>query len=76
MSKTIQSDKVLRDKAFDIASNPKYDGHQRGLASMVGKFFDKKSRGSGVNFMRNQSSTWKKLNKSIIRKLKKEKFIL
>ena len=37
------SDKVLRDKAFDVAKNPKYDGHQRGLASMVYKFFDKKS---------------------------------
>ena len=29
------SDKILRDKAFDIAKNPKYDGYQRGLASMV-----------------------------------------
>ena len=38
-----QSDKVLRDKAFKIASDPKYDGYQRGLASMVHKFFDKKS---------------------------------
>ena len=37
------SDKVLRDKAFNIAKNPKYDGYQRGLASMVYKFFDKKS---------------------------------
>ena len=36
-------DKVLRDKAFNIAKNPKYDGYQRGLASMVYKFFDKKS---------------------------------
>ena len=32
-----QSDKVLRDKAFKIASDPKYDGYQRGLASMVYK---------------------------------------
>ena len=39
----IKSDKVLRDKAYNIASNPKYDGYQRGLASMVYKFFDKKS---------------------------------
>ena len=39
---------VLRDKAFDIAKNPKYDGYQRGLASMVYKFFDKKTKGSGV----------------------------
>ena len=34
-----EADKVLRDKAYDIASNPKYDGYQRGLASMVYKFF-------------------------------------
>ena len=37
--KRTQSDKVLRDKAFKIASDPKYDGYQRGLASMVYKFF-------------------------------------
>ena len=43
------SDKVLRDKAFNIAKNPKYDGYQRGLASMVYKFFDRKSKGGGVN---------------------------
>ena len=42
------SDKVLRDKVFNIAKNPKYDGYQRGLASVVHKFFDKKSKGSGV----------------------------
>ena len=36
-------DKILRDKAFNIAKNLKYDGYQRGLASMVYKFFDKKS---------------------------------
>ena len=41
--KRTQSDKVLRDKAFKIASKPKYDGYQRGLASMVYRFFDKKS---------------------------------
>ena len=38
-----EADKVLRDKAYDTASNPEYDGYQRGLASMVYKFFDKKS---------------------------------
>ena len=43
------SDKVLRDKAFNVAKNPKYDGYQRGLASMVYIFFDKKSSGSGIN---------------------------
>ena len=46
--KRTQSDKVLKDKKFKIASNPKYDGYQRGLASMVYKFFDKKSEGSGI----------------------------
>ena len=42
------SDKVLRDKAFTTAKNSKYDGYQRGLASIVYKFFDKMSKGSGV----------------------------
>ena len=42
LAKRAQSDKVLRDKAFRIASGQKYDGYQRGLASMVYKFFDKK----------------------------------
>ena len=43
-----QSDKVLRDKAFKIASNPKYDVYQRGLASVFYKLFDKISIGSGI----------------------------
>ena len=38
------SDKVLRDKAFNIANNPKYDGYQRGLAVMVYNFFDKSQK--------------------------------
>ena len=38
--KRAQSDKVLRDKVFQIASGPKYDDYQKGLASMVYKFFD------------------------------------
>ena len=42
------SDKVLRDKAFSIPKNPTYDGYQRGLASVVYNFFDKKSAGSGI----------------------------
>ena len=43
------SDKILRDKAFNIAKNPKYDGYQRRLASMVYNIFDQKSAGGGVN---------------------------
>ena len=42
------SDKILRDNAFNIAKNPRYDEYQRGLASMVYKFFDKKSAGGGI----------------------------
>ena len=59
LAKRTQSDKVLKDKAFKIASDPKYDGYQRGLASMVYKFFDKKpaslnkSSGTGIVKERN-----------------------
>ena len=49
LERRTSSDKVLRDITFNIAKNPKYDGYQRGLASMVYKCFDKKSKGSGVN---------------------------
>ena len=38
----------MRDKAFKIASDPKYDGYERGLASMVYKFLDKNSSGSDI----------------------------
>ena len=48
LEKRTQSDKVLKDKAFAIANNPKYDGYQRGLASMIYKIFDKKSKGAGI----------------------------
>ena len=40
LAKRTQSDKVLRDKAFKIANDPKYDGYQRGLISMIYKFFE------------------------------------
>ena len=42
-------DKILRDKAFNIAKNPKYHGYQRGLSSMVYKFFDKKAKGGSID---------------------------
>ena len=42
LTKRIQSDKFLKDRIFYVACHPKYDGYQRGLASMVYKFFDKK----------------------------------
>ena len=74
-----KADKVLRDKAYDIASNPKYEGYQRGLASMVYKFFDKKSMGSGtakpssLERISNSSILADVLHKTIIRKFKKRK---
>ena len=42
------SNKILHDKAFNIAKNPKYDGYQHGLASIFYKFFDEKTSGSGI----------------------------
>ena len=65
--KRTQSDKVLTDKAFKIASDPKYDGYQRGLASMVYKFFDKKSSGSCITNEANYQLE-DELHKPIIRK--------
>ena len=65
-----EADKVLRDKAYDIASNPKYDGYQRGLVSMVHKFFDKKSIGSGIG---SSSMLADERHKPIIRKFNKRK---
>ena len=67
LTKRTQSDKVLRDKTFKIASDPKYDGYQRGLASMVYKFFDKKSKGSGIINEPNYQLA-NELHKPIIRK--------
>ena len=43
LNRRTAADKVLRDKAFNIAKNPKYDGYQRGRASMVYYIFDKKN---------------------------------
>ena len=62
----------MRDKAFKIVSDPKYDGYQRGLASMVYKFFDKKSSGSGIVNEPNYQLA-NELHKPIIRKFKKRK---
>ena len=67
LTKRTESDKVLRDKAFKIASNPKYDGYQRGLASIVYKILDKKSTDSGIKSMSNQQLA-SELHKPIIRK--------
>ena len=65
-----KADKGLRDKAYNIASNPKYDGYQRGVASMVYKFFDKKSMGRGIS---SSSILGDELHKPIIIKFEKGK---
>ena len=67
------ADNVLRDKAFKIASDQKYDGYQRGLASMVYKFFDKKSQGSGAANNNENIQLADELHKPIIRKFEKRK---
>ena len=72
LAKRTQSDKVLRDKAFQIESDPKYDGYDRGLASMFYKFFDEKSSGSGVANEPNYQLA-NELHKPIIRNFKKRK---
>ena len=74
-----KSDKVLRDKVYDIASNPEYDGYQRGLASMVYKFFDKKSMGSGISKDTTKPSSSilaNELHKPIIKRFDKRKVYL
>ena len=81
LTKRTIADKVLRDKAFKIASDQRYDGYQRGLTSMVYKFFDKKSQGSGhplssASLIANNKENIQlvdELHKPIIRKFKKRK---
>ena len=71
-----KSDKVLRDKAYDIASNSEYDGYQRDLASMVYKLFDKKSMGSGIakdTTKPSSSILAAELHKPVIKKFEKRK---
>ena len=72
LARRTQSDMVLKDKAFAIASNPKHDGYQKGLASMVYQFFDKKSKGTGIKSMSHQQLA-NEVHKPIIRKFKKRK---
>ena len=73
LAKKTQSDKVLTDKAFKIVSDPKYEGYQRGFASMFYNFFDRKSSGSGIDV---EPNYWlvNELCRQIIRKSKIRKF--
>ena len=85
LTKRTVADKILKNKAFDIAKDPKYDGYQRGLASMVYKFFDskvaspdKKSVGSGAKRVNTKIAPQneqlaEELHQPIIRKFQKRK---
>ena len=73
LARRTTSDKVLRDKAFNIAKNANHDGYQRGLASMVYKFFDKTASGSGANNKIKQNEQLaEELHKPIIKRFKKK----
>ena len=71
LAKRTQSDKISREKAFKIVSDAKHDGYQKGLVSVVYKFFDKKSSGSDVNKPNYQLAD--ELHQQIIRTFKKSK---
>ena len=72
LAKRTAADKVLIDKTFNIAKDLKYDRCQRGLVSVVYKFFDKKTSGSGIKSTQNEQLA-EELHKPIIRKFKKRK---
>ena len=71
LTKRTIADKNLKNRAFDIAKDPKYDGYQRGLASMVYKFFDSKVSGSGAKVIPENEQPANEL--AIIRKFEKRK---
>ena len=78
--KRTQSDKVLRDQVFKIASDPKHDRYQKGLASIVYKFFAEKSaslnESSRTGIVNEPNYQWQmKFINQLLENLKKEKFI-
>ena len=58
----------MRNKAFKIGKDRKYDGYQRGLALMVYKIYDKKTSTNGIKSISNQQLE-DKLHKPIIKKI-------
>ena len=75
LNRRTAADKVLCNKALNIAKNPKYDGYQRGLASMVYNVFDKKaSVGTVKNEIISNKDSAEELHKPIIRKFEKKKY--
>ena len=66
------ADKVLCNKAFNIAKDPKHDGYQRALASMVYKFFDKKTPGKGI---KNENTSKKKVSTTNYQKIEQKVYL-
>ena len=75
LTKITVADKILKNKAFDIAKDPKYDGYQRGLASMVYKFFDSKVSGSGAKLTLQNEQLAENFINQLLENLKKEEYI-
>ena len=78
LTKRTAADKILRNRAFNIAKDPKYDVYQKGLASMVYKFFNKKSKGSGAKHVNTKLTPQnqhlaEELHKPIIKNFEKRK---
>ena len=77
LARKTASDKGIRDKAFNIAKNPKYDRYQRGLASIFYQFFDKKLKDGGVNIpLKFNEQLAEEIHKPIIRKFKKNNSLI
>ena len=74
------SHKVFRDKAFNIVKNPKYDGYQRGFASVVYKFLDKRSStannsgGAVTSGIMPKQQLAEELHKSVVKKFAKQQY--
>ena len=74
LARRTNSDKILREKAFNIAKNPKCDGYQKGLPSIVSKSFDKTTSGEKVkNEKFSNKELPEELHKPIIRKFNRGK---
>ena len=71
LARRTASDKILRNKTFNIAKNPKYDGYQRGLASLIYTFFDKKP----VVAVLKMKNWLKSYINQLLKNVKKEKYI-
>ena len=68
LARRIASDKIFRDKAFNIAKNPKYGDCQRRFASIAYRFFDKNPAGRGFDM---HAKLAEELQKRIIKKFNK-----